>query len=64
MLPASEDLWAMELEKDEAALRYSAMMSMRDAIAEDDAYDVIIVDCPPTLSVACISAILASDAVT
>ena len=53
----------MELEKDEAALRYSAMMSMRDAIAEDDAYDVIIVDCPPNLSVACISAILASDAV-
>ena len=63
VLPASEDLWAMELEKDEAALRYSAMMSMRDAIAEDDAYDVIIVDCPPNLSVACISAILASDAV-
>ena len=63
VLPASEDLWALELEKDEAALRYSAMMSMRDAIAEDDAYDVIIVDCPPNLSVACISAILASDAV-
>ena len=63
VLPASEDLWALELEKDEAALRYSAMMSMRDAIAEDDAYDVIIVDCPPNLSVACISAILASDTV-
>lgn len=63
VLPASGDLWAMELEKDEASLRYSAMMSMRDAVAEDDAYDVIIVDCPPNLSVACISAILASDAV-
>lgn len=63
VLPASEDLWAMELEKDEAALKYSAMMSMRDAVAEDDAYDVIIVDCPPNLSVACISSILASDAV-
>lgn len=63
VLPASEDLWAMDIERDQASLRYSALSHMRDAIEEDDAYDMIIVDCPPNLSVACISAILASDAV-
>lgn len=30
---------------------------------EDDAYDVMIIDCPPNLSAACVSAIMASDAV-
>ncbi|MGO5022076.1 ParA family protein [Lawsonibacter sp. LCP25S3_G6] len=63
VLPASEDLWAMDIEHDKSSLRYSALSQMRDAIEEDDAYDMMIVDCPPNLSVACISAILASDAV-
>ena len=30
---------------------------------EDGAYDVMVIDCPPNLSAACVSAILASDAV-
>ena len=38
-------------------------MQMRDAVEEDGTYDVMIVDCPPNLSAACVSAILASDAI-
>ena len=63
VLPASEDLWALDLAADKSAHKYSSLMNLRDAVEEDDAYDVIIVDCPPNLSVACVSAILASDAI-
>lgn len=62
VLPASEDLWALDLEARESC-RYSALMQMRDAVEEDGAYDVMIIDCPPNLSAACVSAILASDAI-
>lgn len=63
VLPASEDLWALDLAADKSAHKYSSLMNLRDAVEEDNAYDVIIVDCPPNLSVACVSAILASDAI-
>ena len=63
VLPASDDLWALDLEKNKGALRYSALMQLREVLEEEASYDVMIVDCPPNLSVACIAAILASDAV-
>lgn len=63
VLPASADLWALDLEADKGAHTYSAVMNMRDALEEGEAYDVMVVDCPPNLSAACVSAILASDAV-
>ena len=63
VLPASEDLWTLDLDTDKSKYRYSALMSMRDAVTEDDSYDVVIIDCPPNLSVACVSAILASDCI-
>lgn len=63
VLPASDDLWALDLEKNKAALRYSALMQLREMLEEWARYDVMIVDCPPNLSVACTAAILASDAV-
>lgn len=63
VLPASDDLWALDLEKNKAALRYSALMQLREVLEEEARYDVMIVDCPPNLSVACTAAILASDAV-
>lgn len=62
VLPASGDLWALDLEAKESC-RYSALMQMRDAMEEDRAYDVMVIDCPPNLSAACVSAILASDAI-
>lgn len=63
VLPASDDLWALDLEKNQSSLLYSELMTMRDAVSEDDAYDVMVIDCPPNLSTACVASILASDAV-
>lgn len=36
---------------------------LRDALVEDDAYDLMIFDCPPSFSLPCIAAIAASDMV-
>ena len=65
VLPASEDLWALDLEAaaGDRERVYRAIRDMREAMEEDDAYDVMSIDCPPNLSAACVSAILASDAV-
>ena len=32
VLPASDDLWALDLEKNKAALRYSALMQLREVL--------------------------------
>ena len=37
VLPASADLWALDLEADKGAHTYSAVMNMRDALEEDGA---------------------------
>ena len=65
VLPASEDLWALDLEAagGDRGRCYRALRDMREAMEEDDAYDMVVIDCPPNLSAACVSAILASDAV-
>ena len=65
VLPASEDLWALDLEAagGEGGRSYRTLRDMREAVDEDGAYDVMVIDCPPNLSAACVSAILASDAV-
>lgn len=65
VLPASEDLWALDLEAagGESGRSYRTLRDMGEAVEEDGAYDVMVIDCPPNLSAACVSAILASDAV-
>ena len=65
VLPASEDLWAVDLEAvtTDSRRSFRAIKDLRDAVEEDDAYDITVIDCPPNLSTACVSAILASDSV-
>lgn len=63
VLPASEDLWALDIEAAGGDCCYRNLLDMREAIEEDDAYDVMVMDCPPNLGVSCVSAILASDAI-
>ena len=65
VLPASEDLWALDLEAagGDRGRCYRALRDMGEALEEDAAYDVVVIDCPPNLSAACVSAILASDAI-
>ena len=47
----------------EFKFRNVVLRDMGEAVEEDGAYDVMVIDCPPNLSAACVSAILASDAV-
>lgn len=59
MALASIDLDA-ELDRRRAVQTYTAL---REALSEQDKYDYIIFDCPPSFSLPCISAIAASDTV-
>lgn len=66
ILPASDALWEPELAALSDADRgrvYGALRSLRDAVEEDDAYDVIVIDCPPSFSAACVSAINAANSI-
>ncbi len=61
VIPADMSLAALDLDRGtlrDRALR--ALTDLRDAVIEDDAYDYLIIDCPPAFSVASISAVAAS----
>lgn len=63
MIPASSSLWALDLESVFEGARTNALHALRDLrdnVTEDDAYDVMIIDCPPNFSVACVAAIAAA----
>lgn len=55
--------WTWRPPGGEGGRSYRTLRDMREAVDEDGAYDVMVIDCPPNLSAACVSAILASDAV-
>ena len=64
IIPSDMQLASVDLDDDidrKQAVRVYA--DLRDALVEDDAYDVMIFDCPPSFSLPCISAIAASDMV-
>ena len=48
VIPASDGLWEIDL---------------RDNAMEDDAYDVMVIDCPPNFSAACVAAINAANSI-
>ena len=62
VLPADDELRNLDvdlLQGERPNLR--AIRDLRDAVAEDDAYDCIVIDCPPALSPACAAAIAVLD---
>lgn len=64
ILPSSTDLFDLDLST--VGMKNYAIgtiQSLRDAAEEDDAYDVIIVDCPPSFTAASIAALYAADSV-
>ena len=66
MIPASSALWGIDLRcalGDGPAAAFGALRALRDNVEEDDAYDVMIIDCPPNFSAACISAIGAANSI-
>ena len=66
LLPASDALWEpelMALSGDDRGHIYGALRNLRDVLDGTDAYDVMIIDCPPNFSAACVSAIYAANSV-
>lgn len=65
MIPASSELWSIDLHSRNGggAVYCTALRDVRDAIIEDDSYDVMVIDCPPHFSASCIAAILASNSI-
>lgn len=67
VIPASDELWGIDLNEHtgEGLLggTVNALRNLRDAAMEDDAYDVMIIDCPPNFSAACVSAINAANSI-
>lgn len=59
VLPADDGLRALEL----SDCHVNAVRDLRDALTEDDAYDWIVIDCPPDFPPACVAAIAATDSV-
>ena len=65
MIPASNELWSVDLNciTQDGAPVFRALRDARDCITKDDAYDVMIIDCPPNFSAACVAAITAANSI-
>lgn len=63
IIPATEDIGDIDLEciMGGGAADLHCLQGLREAIEEDDAYDVAVIDCPPYFSASCLNAIAASD---
>ena len=62
ILPSTTDLFDLDRLADRQHCA-KAMLDLKDAIAADDAYDVVLVDCPPSFTAASIAALAAADSV-
>jgi len=60
MLTASEELDDLDLDRT-VSVNYYALRDLMAVLVEDDAYDVVVIDCPPYFSVSCMNAIAAAD---
>ena len=61
VLPADDELRNLDVDVLQGGRpNLGAIRDLRDAMDEDEAYDVIVIDCPPALSPACAAAIAAS----
>lgn len=65
LISANSDLYTIDLD----ALRMGkdagrcVISDLRDAVVEDDAYDVILIDCPPSFTACSVAALAAADGV-
>lgn len=67
VIPASDELWGIDLDvctgDKPVCGTADALRFLRDAAMEDDAYDVIVIDCPTNYTAACVSAINAANSI-
>lgn len=63
IIPSGEELDSLDMActMGEETPDFGALDELCVALAEDDAYDVVVIDCPPYYSISCINAIAASD---
>lgn len=63
LMPTGEDLDSLDLECMMGSRKadFWILRGLLDVMAEDDAYDVVIIDCPPYFSLSCLNAITAAD---
>lgn len=61
IMPASSDLFYLSMEVAERSVK--SMGDLMMALREDDAYDVVVIDCPPSFSAASVAAICSSNRV-
>ncbi len=62
ILPSTTDLFDLDRLADRQHCA-KAILDLKDAIAEDNEYDVVLVDCPPSFTAASIAALAAADSV-
>lgn len=65
IIPADDSLAELDLEymTSENRPSFRTLRDLRDSLIEDDAYDFMVIDCPPNYSASCINAILAANSV-
>ena len=65
LISANSDLYNIDLEalKRGGNIGISTITDLRDAVIEDDAYDVILIDCPPSFTACGVAALAAADGV-
>lgn len=65
VLSGNSDLYGIDLEalKRGGNIGISSITDLRDAIIEDDAYDVMLIDCPPSFTACSVAALSAADGV-
>lgn len=64
VLGCDSSLFDVDIESgDGLSDRRRAIKDLCDAIREDDAYDVVLIDCPPSFTTSAIAALLAADSV-
>ena len=61
IIPADDGLWDLEVDLLRGRrLDLTALRNLRDAVMEDDRFDFMVIDCPPSISYSCAAAIVAS----
>ena len=65
ILSGNSDLYTIDLEalKRGGSIGVSSITDLRDNIIEDDAYDVVLIDCPPGFTACSVAALAAADSV-
>lgn len=63
VIPARESLAKVDMDCMLGAMKpnFMRLAGLMEALAEDDAYDIVLMDCPPYYSLSCINAIVAAD---